>query len=63
MPIDQRYIGDAIAIAAALLRQVEIWQRQPATTREEMNARHERVRAFMKLVQVEADSLRPGGGV
>lgn len=62
MPIN--YIADAVAVATAIMRQVEIWQRTPADPfteagRAELLARHERVRAFMKIVQTEADELRP----
>lgn len=57
------YIADAIGVATAILRQVEIWQRTPVDAlteagRAERIARHERVRKFMRVVQIEADQLR-----
>lgn len=59
------YIADALALAVAIVRQIELWQRTPADSsteegRAELRARHERVRKFMQIVQVEADALRPG---
>ena len=62
--MNSNYIADAIGLATAILRQVEIWQRTPVDPlteagRADLIARHERVTAFMKIVQVEADSLRP----
>lgn len=62
--MNSNYIADAIGLATAILRQVELWQRTPVDPlteagRAELIARHERVTAFMKIVQVEADSLRP----
>lgn len=56
--MDQRYIADALAVLGALARQIELWQREPATTADELMARHERVKAFMRQVQLEADALR-----
>lgn len=62
--MNANYIADAISLATAILRQVELWQRTPVDPlteagRAELIARHERVRSFMKIVQTEADQLRP----
>lgn len=58
------YIADALTLVGAIVRQVELWQRTPVNPeteegRAELIARHERVRKFMGIVQVEADALRP----
>ena len=58
------YIADAIAVAGAILRQVEVWQRTPVDPvteagAAELRTRHERVKQFLGVVQAEADALRP----
>lgn len=57
------YVVDALTVAAAIIRQVQLWQRAPVdlTTeagREVLAQRHAAVRQFMQAVQIEAEALR-----
>lgn len=45
-------------VVPALIRQAELWSRQPAQSEEELQARHARVTAFMAQIQALGDSER-----
>lgn len=61
--MNEKLVIDVVSVIAALARQAELWSRTPADVQTpegqiELAARHERVKQFMRLVQVEADELR-----